>query len=267
MRKHTVFLMVLCHTLVWVAIYFAVPNSLCSCSLVTHLQSYEHETVTFTLPQWPKSLPPLQGWSISCDSGKDTCREQTLSLTTTDTSFTLRVKKNEPFYICAQPITKTQGFFKCAGTIYPYSKSITWSGGYAACTMKSLKITAPQSYLLRFNWERFITTLQQKQEKSENTYNPWLLDSPQVLEAIAYHNFTATKLNMTATLAIQLDFPVFSSYVPQNLEQNTRIIKKGNPELFLIDDGVYKTGVIICGTTLKKISMDVISMPIFTEGI
>ncbi len=259
--------MAVCHTLVWVAIYFAVPNSLCSCSLVTHLQSYEYETVTFTLPQWPSPLPPLQGWSITSDSGKDSSSEQTLVLPATDTSFTLRIKKNEPFYICAQPLTTAQGFFKCAGTIYPYSKTITWSGGYAACTMKNLKTTAPESYLLLFNWERFITTLEQKQEKSENTYNPWLLDSPQVLEAIAYHDFAATKLNLSGTLALQLDFPVFSSYVPQNLLQGTRIIKKGAPQLFLVDDGAYKTGVIICGTTLKKISMDFISMPIFTEEI
>lgn len=255
MKKHTVFLWALGSIL------------LGSCSLAAHLQSYEYESITFTLPQWPQSLPPLEGWFITSDSGKDISREQTLELTAADTSFILRVKKNEPFYICAQPVTKAQGFFKCAGTIYPYSQSITWSGGYAAFTMKSLKSTAPQSYLLQFNWERFIKTLEEKQEKSENTYNPWLLDTPAVLEAIAYHNFTATKLNMSQTLALQLDFPVFSSYIPQNLAEGTRIIKKGAPQLFLVADSVYKTGVIICGTTLKKISMDFISMPIFTEGI
>ena len=263
--------MAVCHTLVWVVVYLAVPNSLCSCSLAEHLQSYEYETVTFSLPQWPQSLPPLQGWSITSDSGKDTMQEQTLVLPASDISFTLRIKKNEPFYVCAQPVTTARNFFKCAGTIYPYSRSITWSSGFAACTMKTLKAAAPQSYLLLFNWERFLQTLEQKQQNAPS-YNPWLLDSGQVLEAIAYHNFTAAKLNTSGTLAIELDFPVFSSYVPENCAETTAIpaqisIKKGIPSLFMLADGSHKTGVIICGTSLKNMSMDIISMPIITEGI
>ncbi len=263
--------MAVCHTLVWVAVYLAVPNSLCSCSLAEHLQSYEYETVTFSLPRRPQSLPPLQSWSITSDSGKDREQEETLLLDAEQSSFTMRIKKNEPFFVCAQPVTTSQGFFKCAGTLYPYRRSITWSAGYAAATMKTLKAAAPQSYLLLFNWERFIQTLEQKQQNAPS-YNPWLLDSSKVLEAIAYHEFTAAKLNNSGTLAIELDFPVFSSYVPANdapaLSLPAQIyIKKGIPSLFMLADGSHKTGVIICGTSLKNLSMDFISMPIFTEGI
>lgn len=264
--------MAVCHTLVWAAIYLSVPNSLCSCSLATHLQSYEYEAVTFTLPQWPASLPALQGWTIAGDSGTDKTRAQTLSLPPDAKSFTLHLKKNEPFYVCASPQSLAGGFFKCAGTIYPYSSTVTWSGGYAAVTMKTLKAAASQSYLLRFNWERFINVLEQKQQNQSATYNPWLLDSSEVLQAIAYHNFTATKLNNSGTLAFELDFPVFSSYVPQNQgppdETPAQIsIKKGIPSLFMLADSTCKTGVIVCGTSLKNLSMDFISMPIFTEGI
>ena len=260
MKKHTVFLLAICSIL------------LCSCPLAAHLQSYEYETVTFTLPNWPAALPELQGWTITGNSGTDENREQSLSLPPDAKSFTLHLKKNEPFYVCASPLTCSNGFFKCAGTIYPYSKAVTWSGGYAAVTMKTLKAASGQSYLLRFNWERFINVLEQKQQNQTVTYNPWLLDSSEVLQSIAYHNFTAAKLNTSGTLAIELDFPVFSSYVPENqvqsTEKQTQInIKKGIPQLFMLNDNTCKTGVIICGTSLKNLSMDFISMPIFTEGI
>lgn len=255
--------MALCHSLILL---------LSSCSLAAHLQSYEYESVTFTLPQWPEELPRLQGWNISGNSGRDKNSPQKLTLPPGQKNFTLRLKKNEPFYVFASPMTQVQGFFKDAGTIYPYSKSLSWPAGYAARVMETLKSAAPQSYLLNFNWERFITSLEEKQQKAPGDFNPWLLEWQPLLESIALHNFTATKLNTSSTLSLQLELPLISSYVPQNAALKAGppvqiILKKGSPNLFMLADGSCKKAVIICASSVKNLSIDLVSMPIFTEGI
>ena len=246
-----------------------MPLLLGSCALFS-----ADETVEFELPQWPEYLPQLEGWCVQ--GARVGPRERHISL---------RLPKNQPCCIIATPITQNQ-FFKPAGTIYPYSQKITWSGGYAA----QLYSIIPDCE--QFNWEKLLETLEQKQndaltqqEQSEQTpepfYNPWLLDTQQVLEGIAYRNFTATKLRLSKTICVPLDFEVFSSYVPENeffkqKNQTCVTVKKGQPELFALKYAVPEPvegqepqilAIIISATSTKNISLEVISMPIFKEDL
>lgn len=223
--------------------------ALCSCELFA-----KDETVEFELPQWPEYLPELEGWKV-----------QGVRVGPDKTHISLRLPKNQPCCIIATPVTQNQ-FFKPAGTIYPYSQKITWSGGYAA----HLFTINPDSG--QFNWEKCLETLEQKQESS---YNPWLLDSQEILEGIEYQDFTATKLRLTGTLQIPLDFVVYSSYVPENQaadQENCVVtVKKGIPELFVLRQSSgsagFEVGIIISAASAKNISLDLISMPIIKEGL
>ena len=243
-----------------------MPLLLGSCALFA-----TDETVEFELPQWPEYLPELQGWSVQ--GARVAPRERHISLC---------LPKNQPCCIIVTPITQNQ-FFKPAGTIYPYSQKITWSGGFAAHLYKII----PDSE--QFNWEMLLETLEQKQNNAlsqqtqppEPFYNPWLLDSQEVLEGIAYHNFTATKLKTSQTICVPLDFEVFSSYVPENeffkqKNQTCVTVKKGQPELFTLKYAVPEPvegqepqilAIIISATSTKNISLEVISMPIFKEEL
>ena len=225
-------------------LWLVLPLLLGSCALFS-----ADETVEFELPQWPEYLPELEGWCVQ--GARVGPRERHISL---------RLPKNQPCCIIATPITQNQ-FFKPAGTIYPYSQKITWSGGYAA------KLYSIIPDCEQFNWEKLLETLEQKQ--TEPFYNPWLLDSQQVLEGIAYRNFTATKLKTSQTICIPLDFEVFSSYVPENeyfkqKNQTCVTVKIGQPELFTLS---HEYAIIISATSTKNISLEVISMPIFKEDL
>ena len=243
------------------------------------------ETVEFELPQWPEYLPQLEGWSVQV-----TLREpqgpqgigvaEALEAPPDKRHISFKIPKNQPCCIIATPITQNQ-FFKPAGTIYPYSQKITWSGGYAA----QLYTIIPDCE--QFNWEKLLETLEQKQndaltqqEQSEQTpepfYNPWLLDTQQVLEGIAYRNFTATKLRLSKIICVPLDFEVFSSYVPENeyfkqKNQTCVTVKIGQPELFTLRQrsgtAGFEYAIIISATSTKNISLEVISMPIFKEDL
>ena len=245
-------------------LWLVMPLLLGSCALFA-----TEETVEFELPQWPEYLPQLEGWCV-----------QGARVGPQERHISLRLSKNQPCCIIATPITQNQ-FFKPAGTIYPYSQKITWSGGYAA----QLYTIIPDCE--QFNWEKLLETLEQKQndaltqqEQSAQTpepfYNPWLLDTQQVLEGIAYCNFTATKLRLSKIICVPLDFEVFSSYVPENeyfkqKNQTCVTVKIGQPELFTLrkrsGTAGFEYAIIISATSTKNISLEVISMPIFKEDL
>ena len=252
-------------------LWLVVPLVLGSCALFA-----ADETIEFELPEWPEYLPQLQGWSVQVYSSatrKSTVPEpvegqgpqgigvaEALEAPPDKRHISFKIPKNQPCCIIVTPITKNQ-FFKPAGTIYPYSQKITWSGGYAAHLYKII----PDSE--QFNWEKFLETLEQKQ--SEDFYNPWLLDSQEVLEGITYRSFSATKLKLTQTLCVPLDFEVFSSYIPENefFQQNNQTcvtVKMGQPELFALS---HEHAIIISASSAKNISLEVISMPIFKEDL
>ena len=245
-----------------------------SCTLLqdtfNQLADPKHETVTFVLPQWPQELPDLTGWKIELHQAQGT------RVIASD-KLKIKVQKNIPVCITAQPLVKTtaddkNSFFKCAGALYPYESlaqngkiELTWYGGYAATLMKTVFNSGIQAgystdftgqIVTQFNWERLVQVLQEKQDE-----NPWFLDMQQVLEGIGYNNFNANKLKTSGTLQLELDFPVFSSYIPQN--QQAMTIKKAQQNLFMLADSQFGTGVLIYGTSLKNISLEFISLPIY----
>ena len=252
------------------------------------------EEVTFELPLWPDYLPQLQLWRVELLQAEDPplSDQSQSSLTTLSPqakNVSFKVQKNRPAALLIYPQTGTQ-FFKPAGTIYPYSKDLTWSGGYAVQLYKRILTSARQSgqtpqfimdYISSFNWEKLLQTLEEKEAESFNPeeetcfYNPWLLDSQELLDGIAYRNFSATKLKLSDTIKIPLDFEVFSSYVPENafikeasLQKNQPCVsvKTKEPALFLLDPGV-KYGLLISASSAKNISLEFISLPIYIEEI
>ena len=274
---------------VWAAIYLTVPILLCSCSLLqeaqNHLVNSKHENITLELPKWPEYLPELCSWKIElCDTNGTSTRE--ISTPTQSNSLKIKVEKNKPLCITAQPIVKQtenkqSSFFKCAGAIYPYTNDnqskleLTWEGGYAATLAKSIINSGKKAdysdyyideILMQFNWPRFV---------SLTPFNPWLLDSQQILEGITNNKFTATKLKVSGTISVPLDFPVFSSYVPENeaiitsAEKNQYFvtIKKNQQIVFALNEENFSKGVLIYGSSAKKISLEFISLPIYIEEI
>ena len=237
----------------------------------------KEEIVDFELPEWPEYLPELKGWEIQVFYSEALRLAQgpqgpqisgvaeALEVPPDSKIISFHLQKNRPCSIIARPITQNN-FFKSAGTIYPYSKSISWSGGYAA----SLYKTAGQA-AASFNWEKLMQTLDEKALDEEAFYNPWLLKTQEILEGIAYHNFTATKLKQSQTFCLELDFEVLSSYVPENdfmrtAERPYVTVKKDLPQLFaLAQSSAY--GILISASSAKNISLEFISMPIYIEEI
>lgn len=241
----------------------ALAANLCSCQLFAR-----EETVEFELPEWPGYLPELLGWKLEKNGVPELAvpelGRRVEGQGSHAKSLTLRLDKNVPCSITVTPVTEVP-FFKPAGTIYPYSQKITWSGGYAAKIFNTITESS------QFNWEKLL-------EKLESCENPWLLDSQEVLEGIAYHNFNANKLKLSGVVTVPLDFGVYSSYVPENqvfLESGTISVIKNQPELFVLrhdeafiqDSGLPVFAIIISASSAKKISLEVVSMPIFKEEL
>ena len=259
---------------------------LCGCSLLqdagNHLVDSKNQTISLELPSWPDYLPKLSGWKICL-------YEAGSSRTVEADNLKIKVPRNRPCCIIAQPLVKApqnqqSSFFKCAGALYPYagdgdgqkaSLSLSWTGGYAAFLMKSIFVSGlqagysaeyTQELVSKFNWERLLQTLEQK-----NGENPWLLDTQQVLEGISLHNFTANKLKSSGIINAIVTCPVFSSYIPENekirqqngLNEHCVSIKSGQKSLFALDDGQFSTGILIYGTSVKNISLEFISLPIY----
>ena len=233
--------------------------TICSCQFFI-----PEEIVEFELPEWPEYLPELEKWSVNLSGVAEP-----VEVSPDQKTIFLQLPKNRPCCITVTPVTQTQ-FFKSAGTIYPYSKSITWSGGYAA----RLYNTAVKDS--SFNWEKLLTTLEEKQQELASFYNPWLLDTQEVLEGIAYHSFSANKLKLSQTVCVELDFEVFSSYVPENEFMRTAetpyvTVKKDVPQLFALRQGSGPPdpcyGLLISASSAKNISLEFISMPIYIKEI
>ena len=240
-----------------------LPLALCSCQIFAR-----EETVEFELPAWPDYLPPLEGWTLIQDG-----LSEPVTVQASARIITLKLDKNKPCSISLAPLSQNN-FFKPAGTIYPYSQKLSWSGGYAVQLFRLLQKAADLDITASFNWEKLMENLEQKEadsleQDSSPFYNPWLLDSQEALEAIAYHNFTANKIKLSNSLSIPLDFKVYSSYVPENelsLQQKGSCVsvRMGQPEIFALCDSCY---LIISATSAKNISLDLVSMPIFKEGL
>ena len=160
----------------------------------------EEDYVNFILPVWPpeygeQSLyPELTGWLITTNEVRNQSVEASVH------EIELTVNKNKPFYVIAQPVTKSaQGqncFFHCAGGIYPYCYersgktgvvTVSWEQGFIAYLMDSMFLSANsfysssdgksdsenksnsdskksdyENYLASFNWKKLVDTIQTK---------------------------------------------------------------------------------------------------------
>ncbi len=160
----------------------------------------EEDDVCFILPQWPPAYgeqslyPELLAWSITTNEARNQPVEASVQ------KIELTISKNKPFYLIAQPITKSsQGqscFFHCAGGIYPYcyehsgkkgTVKVSWEQGFNAYLMDSMLFSASsfhrssssksdnenhnksdsdkseyENYLASFNWKKMVDTIQTK---------------------------------------------------------------------------------------------------------
>lgn len=260
------------------------------------------ETLELQLPVWPpeddykEQYPELSKWILKTGNGDST----SISLiTATTTSITVTVQRNQPFCATLLPITKTQllnnqetAYFHPAGFIYPYAtnnckSTISWNQGFLADIM--LKILSsrnetslsPEQINLAigvFNWNKAQETIEKKIQnsiadtdtKQINFYNPWLIDSQQLLEGISYGSFKSTYLNITGCYSYKLEdlFPEeelspISPFITENcrLKQNSSIsLKKDTPTL-LSDCKIF--GAIITPQSAKKVSKEIVYLPIY----
>ena len=280
------------NTIIWRRMLFCVAlclfaaGTVCSCALYSYFSDLEHEQIECILPAWPETLPELDLWQVQIYCARsDSCVQ--FNVDAGQKSFTHKICKNKPLSICVLPVTKTGSEFHCAGAVYPacFTESkphlctaeLSWVNGYAAYLMQSvIKASVHNSeqeineYLGRFNWKKLVQTLNDRQsEESEVFYNPWLLDIQQVLEGIAYKNFTATRLRLTGVISVCFDFPLYSPYVPENqvcmtaADQNRVVLRKNKQTLFeLPGTAAFRYSVLICAASEKNISLEFISMPI-----
>ncbi len=189
----------------------------------------EEEEITINLPAWPpndsfsEKYPELSRWEISISgiNFQD-------SFYTKDKITRIRVKKNSPFSLTAQPLTllengKECAYFKPAGFIYPWSSEkandAKWEEGFLANIMSLFFRDAKESCMKgkdtawiasTFNWKKAQETIDKKINESKEIaedpenkfYNPWLIPASPILENISVSQFKASLLNMTACYAV-----------------------------------------------------------------
>lgn len=197
-------------------------------------------------------------------------------------------------------------FFYGAGGIYPYSAvfengsktvEITWEQGFSATIMDKVYISASNfysyqecdSYLIRFNWKKMIDSIQKKmsdsfEDYSENInspekieklvfYNPWNLDSQELIKGITGNAFSATLLNQKNCFSVigtkenQLKNEYLSPFIPENqiiCDYSSFSLKKNDENNFSVYN-LYQ--MIIRGSSAKNLSIEYIFLPINKEDL
>lgn len=253
------------------------------------------EKVTVILPELTEPAWEISFWKIEITSCSKTV---TKKLNGAEGRFNLELEKNRPVSVTVTPVFKKSEseeieFIKPAGQIYPYGYNngklvLTWGGGYCSSVFKTLVTGAAeagetavyiQNYLSRFNWKRFLETIEEKINSSVKDfldaddaasavfYNPWLLNEQSVLEAIAYDSFNANKLRLSEVFSVDLELSCFSSFVPENeiiMEQKRVSVRKNEVNFFSLSQSY---GIIVSGASAKNISIQCISMPIYKKEL
>lgn len=287
------------------AIFFAflVCVGFNSCQYdIMHLP--DSEEVFFELPQWPPEnssfYPELSRWQITV-----TCGEFHEKFYTDQTMFAFTIKNNEPFCISARPVTLTSDgqetlFFMPCGTIYPYEwctekpMNLTWESGFECYIFETLFNSKKETgvttehmieFLKSFNWKKLNKAISEKQEQSKSEiesesdekhifFNPWLLDTYQLMDNLSYGTFKPAFLNMknVTSLSISKLEPytqenLLSSYIPENenLWENGQIVVKKNKLQYFSCNTDF--AVTILYSSSKKMSLGYVFMPIFKEEI
>ena len=292
------------HPQLWIMLGIMYLFFFISCKNISNFSgcAFSKENVSFILPTWPPAYgeqslyPELTGWLITTNEVRNQSVEASVH------EIELTVNKNKPFYVIAQPVTKSaQGqscFFHCAGGIYPYSYersgktgtvNVTWEQGFSAYLMDSMFLSANsiyaqnesqksacENYISSFNWKKLVTAIQSKTtidpnvEAQEVFYNPWYTDLSAIKQGIAYKDFSATLLNQKNCFSVVLqDYgtneSVLSPYIPENemIHNFSQFSLKKNEEKYFSVNNQYQ--MIIRGSSAKNLSIEYIFLPIIIE--
>ena len=275
------------------------------CLFLSCQQAFSHteETITLELPDWPpetedaslsQNYPELSRWKIQIN----TCSEiKTFWLTPQDKVISFTISKNQPASLTALPITfladgNESAYFYPAGFVYPSSfdsktnSRIRWEEGYladlihkiiAGKTETGVSTSRLQKFMFSFNWKKAQETIDSRIESSLSDsltacYNPWQIDTANLLDNLCYGSFKVSLLNITSAFTYNLDtlFPLqdltpLSAFIPENQklsEKGLIVVKKACPTL--IGDGKEKGLVFVCNSA-KNLSREYIYMPIYCE--
>ena len=269
--------------------------------------SEDFDEVSFYFPQYEASdfaggdFPYLTGWNVVSVCGDERIHK-TVPAQERAVSFIL--ERNAPCAVLAFPLILCAGketeFFKPAGCIYPEQRSLSFLHGFSASVLDEfyshavLSGTSPEkavSYARRFNWEKFISVIEQKNDfpSPELLYNAWLLEKSTVLEGIAAGSFSATYLVMKNVRSVceseirtalqkkslilensfsvppGADFALFSKYFPFNITggEKSFTVKYGVQEEFLcVFSGIQTVRAFISVSKDGKITLALNSIPI-----
>lgn len=186
------------------------------CSIEENFPFQNKEYVSFSLPQWPpeglkeKEIPALVSWNVIITK---TDSQECFSIPGTQKSLKISAQKNEPFSILAEPVlllkekNRTFTFFYPAGTVYPFSKQITWNHGFTAEILsRTIKLALQENspretkiFLKYFNWSRLCQTVDQKISGNEN---PWNYNISNIVSSILKENFSLTSLKTRNTVTV-----------------------------------------------------------------
>ncbi len=299
MKKFILFYRILT-TVFAVAFSICALFSTLSCTQFSFIST--EDTITVSLPLWPPKnntsneskitteYPELLHWVLK--SANSTKIESKI-ITKETKNLTFTVTKNQPFVISLLPITENKiSYFMPAGYIYPFnanSPEITWEQGFLATQMTKILQSKTETgvskehitdFLHSFNWKKAQETIEKKIYDQEDFYNPWLIDTKLFLENLSYGYFKSSYLNITncytydlETLLQEEDFfktpngklNVLSSFIPENQKlANTGKMKFKKNQPQLISDA-KQMGVVITGQSSKKVSKEIIFLPIFIE--
>ena len=281
-----------------ILIIFLLVSSIVFLACQNDYAMNEENDIHFILPEWPPEYgdqtlyPELTGWLITTNKVRNQLVKADIK------EIEVSVTKNKPFYLIAQPVTKSYHgdctFFHCAGGLYPYcyervgnsmtkqkgSVNVTWDQGFCAYIMDSLFLPENglhqkkerEQYLASFNWKKYSETIQTKTEdsKAENPpkvfYNPWHTDLSAIKQGIAYKTFSATLLNQKNCFSATLDNPrVLAPYIPENeiIHNYSQVSLKKDEENYFSVNNQYQ--MIIRGSSVKNLSTDYIFLPIIIE--
>lgn len=296
--------------LVFFIISFISLGLFTGCSFDYKTQS--SETISVVFPDWPpddplhNKYPPLSRWKVTVCSA-----EQVRTYYTQEFHSEINIKKNRPFCITVHPITlmqdnKESDFFKPAGYIYPWNNNeknlATWEQGFLADLMikiikdgraNSISPADTEFLISTYNWNKAQQIINKKLLESSEMiesnnskkpfYNPWLLDSSEILSGISSKEFKTALLNLKSCYTISQDTifnnyesddsknkaALFSAFIPENefIYKSKRLsVKKATPLLFTLCD--YNiAGVYIDYISTKNISLEFIFLPIYIEDI
>lgn len=258
-------------------------------------ENSQTETVTIILPEWAPDAttrtpyPPLSRWKITLA----TC-EGTRTFFTTDSEVKVNTLKNCPLSLQAVPITLLENGSEClyfhpAGCIYPAETvattsatlSASWEQGYIAfimqklyenCELNGASPSQAACFISTFNWQKACALVKSKLEESSGSrfYNPWLCDTPKILNNLSNETFRASLLSPSSCYSFSTDelyrrsgLHILSPFIPENsnIEHSHQITLKKDNSILLSD--AKETGIFTTYKSEKNVLIGYIYIPIF----